>query len=318
MRYDELFARRGVVSVGIGFKYVGGKRTNEVGVVVGVEKKLPTREVPLMDLIPLSYGGRPTDVIQVGKIRAYENTSLERPCPGGFSCGNEMVTAGTLGIWVRKGGKDMILSNNHVLAASNEAAIRSPILQPGPYDGGSLVNRIATLSEYVKINFVGEGEGCAIPGLGAVSNFFRSLSTRGQEVTQPNPNLVDAALAEVVDPADVDRTIFGIGQPVDTASPGLGDRVKKQGRTTELTVGSVDQINVQVQVQYGETKVAMFDDQVVIRGDNGSEFSAPGDSGSAVVSENGRFLVGLLFAGGEGTTIINRIGYVEELLGWKL
>jgi len=77
--------------------------------------------------------------------------------------------------------------------------------------------------------------------------------------------------------------------------------------------GSHDQ---QTQVDYGTSGTATFDDQLVIRADSG-EFSAPGDSGSAVFGEDA-FLGGLLFAGGEGITIVNRISHVVSLLAVRL
>jgi hypothetical protein len=67
-----------------------------------------------------------------------------------------------------------------------------------------------------------------------------------------------------------------------------------------------------VQVDYGNQGTATFEDQLIVRADSG-EFSAGGDSGSAVANED-RFLGGLLFAGGDGITIVNRISHVVAAL----
>jgi hypothetical protein len=92
----------------------------------------------------------------------------------------------------------------------------------------------------------------------------------------------------------------------------LGDSVMKVGRTTEMTFGTVEGINAAISVQYGN-QIAEFEDQVIIRGVDGVGFSAPGDSGSAIVTDQS--LGGLLFAGGNGITVANRIEHVQTLLG---
>ena len=72
------------------------------------------------------------DVIEYGELRAQADildattqslTQKRRPCPPGFSIGHPDVTAGTLGAWVHRGRSDayFILSNNHILASSNDA-----------------------------------------------------------------------------------------------------------------------------------------------------------------------------------------------------
>jgi hypothetical protein len=85
--------------------------------------------------------------------------------------------------------------------------------------------------------------------------------------------------------------------------------IKKSGRTTALTTGEVQQVNVTSTVQYGENKTAIFTDQLLA-----GAMSQGGDSGSAVLDSNNR-LIGLLFAGSENTTIINRIENVFSALG---
>jgi len=59
-----------VVSIGVGFKYRGGVRTDEICIVVGVRKKLPKAQVPEGELIAQEIGGVETDVIEYGDIRA--------------------------------------------------------------------------------------------------------------------------------------------------------------------------------------------------------------------------------------------------------
>jgi len=321
-----------VVSVGIGFKYRGGVRTDEVCLVVGVRRKLAAAEVAPERMIPARIAEQGTDVVQYGEIKALELTQKRRPCPPGYSIGHALVTAGTLGAWVRRGqgSERYVLSNNHVLAASNEASLGDFIRQPGRADGGTDDDRFARLTEFAQIRFDGgNGNGkksaasLAWKGWKWPANQLARLlgcpyrlEVRPLAVEQPYPNLVDAAVAQVNLEDWVDVEVPTIGEPAGIRDFQLGDRVQKTGRTTEHTRGFVEVVGSQVQVDYGTSGTATFDDQLVVRAESG-EFSAGGDSGSAVFGEDA-FLGGLLFAGGEGITIVNRIAHVVSLLGVRL
>jgi len=63
-----------------------------------------------------------------------------------------------------------------------------------------------------------------------------------------------------------------------------------------------------VKVQYGGGRVALFVDQLMA-----GAMSQGGDSGSAVLDDSDR-LVGLLFAGSDSSTVINRIENVFSAL----
>ena len=93
----------------------------------------------------------------------------------------------------------------------------------------------------------------------------------------------------------------------------LGIQVQKYGRTTGLTVGTVDGINATVDVCYDSScfSVARFVDQLVI---SPGTFSGGGDSGSLIV-DSGKHPVGLLFAGSSTNTIANRIDLVLNRFG---
>src|SRR6266498_3403770 len=152
----RLFRKRNVVGVGIANKVVGGRRTDEPCVVVFVERKVPRSQLRPNDLIPETIEAMKTDVVETGRIQALQaRTDRWRPAPGGVSIGHYRITAGTLGVVARRADARMILSNNHVLAKENAASIGDPILQPGPYDGGTDRDRIATLDAFVPIVFDG-------------------------------------------------------------------------------------------------------------------------------------------------------------------
>ena len=315
----SLRAKSNVVATGVGYKVSDGKRTDELCIVCSVTKKLRANQLLSRNLIPALIDGIPTDVIQTGRIRALR-TSRHRPAPGGVSIGHVDITAGTLGCLVLKDGELVILSNNHVLANSNDASIGDSILQPGPVDGGKSSDRIATLLDFVPINFGGGSvppppSDCPIArAVVSVLNLFARVvgsKSRCQAVTvaAAADNLVDAAIATPLESSAVVDNILDIGPIRGVARASLGDAVKKSGRTTGLTTGEILQVDVTVDVSYGAGKVARFVDQLL-----SGPMSAGGDSGSAVLNDEDE-LVGLLFAGSDNTTIFNRIDNVFNELG---
>ncbi len=307
----ELLARKNVVSVGIGYRHTGREYSDEVCIIVGVTTKVSKSQLGEKDLVPTALGDFRTDVVEVGAIRAQENVGRVRPALGGFSLGHRDITAGTLGCLVNKNGVNYILSNNHVLANTNDAEIGDPILQPGSFDGGNVnTDRIATLAEYAPINFGGSGGGGTTGNafldfiLGLLCQFF------GICLLEPaGPNMIDAALARPISEDMVTSEIKDIGVPTGSAQVELNEPIKKSGRTTEFTQDVVLQLHATVQVQYGAGQVATFEDQIIA-----GPMSAGGDSGSAVLNNDNQ-VIGLLFAGSDTTTILNPIEHVLNEFG---
>ena len=66
----ELMAKANVVGVGVGFRQVGGQRTETVALVVMVSRKLPTAQLAPQDVLPREIEGVPVDVQEVGEIKA--------------------------------------------------------------------------------------------------------------------------------------------------------------------------------------------------------------------------------------------------------
>ena len=304
----QLLKRSNVVATGVGYKITGGQKTTTLSIVCSVTRKVVASQLSSRDMVPATLEGTPTDVVRTGIIRALQSTTNKhRPAPGGVSIGHQDITAGTLGCLVQKDGQKFILSNNHVLANSNQAEIADPILQPGPYDGGTYPDdHIAGLEDFVPINIIGLPSECPVAtGTARLLNEIAKLlgsQVRMQAINQqPLENLVDAAIARPLNPEEVSDKILQIGTIQGTAAGELGMAIKKSGRTTGLTNGVIEQVDVSVNVQYGQGQVAMFTDQLMA-----GAMSQGGDSGSAVLDENNR-LVGLLFAGSDTTTVINRI-----------
>ena len=272
-----------VVGVGYGAKLVGSRIADDLAVRVYVRAKRARADLPAAELVPEVVDGRPTDVVAVGDLRA-----LRAPVDCGVSVGHVDITAGTIGCVVEVAdapGARLILSNNHVLAASNAAEQGDAILQPGPLDGGDPDDPIGVLHRYVPIGF-----------------------------DDTAPNQVDAAVARLHDPASVRPRIVHIGPPVlPPVDAALYQSVRKHGRTTEHTVGVIVDVAADIEVRFG-TRTAAFADQLGVVGVGGDAFSDGGDSGSLIVDAVDRNPVALLFAGGGGTTFGNPIATVLDAL----
>ena len=64
----ELLAKANVVGVGIGFRQQKQTRTDDVVLVVMVEKKVPRSQLAPEDVIPGQIDGIPVDVQESGRI----------------------------------------------------------------------------------------------------------------------------------------------------------------------------------------------------------------------------------------------------------
>ena len=317
----RLLTRGNVVATGIGYKITQGQTTSTLSVVCSVVEKLPSSRLSNQDMVPETINGIPTDVVETGHIRAMQSrTDKYRPAPGGVSIGHRNITAGTLGCLVKKNGEIFILSNNHVLANSNDAQPGDAILQPGPHDGGRFPDdHIAELHEFVPILFLVPEPPTDCPTARGVALLLNSIAkTIGSDVrlhavsTLAKENLVDAAIARPLNEEDVSAEILEIGTIKGLIQGELGMAIKKSGRTTGLTTGKIVQVDVTVNVQYGAGRIARFTDQLMA-----GPMSQGGDSGSAVLDNNNN-LVGLLFAGSDTSTIISRIDNVFSALGLSL
>ncbi len=310
----ELLNKINVVGVGLGYKISQGVNTGELSLVVSVARKVAPSALAAKDMVPRALDGVKTDVVQTGVLRAFQSPRDRwRPVvPPGVSVGHYRITAGTFGCLVRRGEQVFILSNNHVLANSNDCEQGDAILQPGAADGGTADDKIATLADYVPIDFGTTEPDCPIAGgsaklLNYVARAFGS-SHQLQAVKQTTgENRVDAALARPLSPDLVRNEILDIGAPTGSGTATLGTEVQKSGRTTGHTQGAITQIDATVRVDYGG-RSALFTGQLMA-----GSMSQPGDSGSAVLDMDKR-VVGLLFAGSDAVTIINPIAEVLSAL----
>jgi hypothetical protein len=328
VKYErQLFKKPNVVGVMTGYKIRGGERTDELSIVCLVEKKVEKEDLKEKELIPGTIRDVSTDVIQVGKLRAFsiDKKARHRPCPMGTSGGHYQITAGTNGELLKDltSGKVCIGTNNHVGANSNDASIGDPYLQPGVYDGGSHpADVIGQLLKFVPIVFSDGQGGCGTARvLSSIFNFAcRTIGSKTRLLPVSRAiryNLVDAAMIEV-DPQDVKSEIVDIGIPKGIRQAQLDMLVQKSGRTTcHTTGGIVTGVDATVgPISYGTGKTAYFRDQIIISKEG---FSAGGDSGSLILDEEG-YAVGKLYAGSEteNITISNHIHHYLDLLDAEL
>jgi hypothetical protein len=212
--------------------------------------------------------------------------------------GNQIVDccSGTLGSLIEdSSGHQYLLSNNHVLARSDQASVGDMIIQPGLIDNDCTPN----------------GDGSGTTPVGVLTGWLALKS---------NATNADAAIAQVDSGAvSPSGSILELGAkqgdgtlaaapPGISSSGGHGESaslnmtVAKSGRTTGLTCASVSALDLDVDVDYytdcAETKPYLtktYTDQIAI---SGNQFSDAGDSGSLVVDTSDAEPVGLFFAGG--------------------
>ena len=281
-----------ISSVGVGYKVVKGKPTNDISIQFTVNQKasgiealaaVGTEKIPAtieVDGVPV-----PTDVIE----RVYEPSfrllaaaagnrrkqRLDPIAPGisaAYTTGPE-ATAGTIGciVFDQRDGTPYALSNWHVF----NGPLGNPgdeIAQPGPFDDNRVqLNRMGTLVR----SHLGHAGDCAV-------------------ATIEDRDFVD----EIVD--------LGV-RVKQLAEPELGDRVIKSGRTTGVTRGLVRRVHTIARINYGpgvgQKEIGGF--EIGVDPDNppvGGEISMPGDSGAAwlIVGSDGAatgVMAGLHFAG---------------------
>lgn len=324
----DLLKKQNVSGVGIGYKVTGGVKTDQLCLVVMVNKKRKSAALTAQDMVPTEIQGIKTDVIEIGDVVIHKaRTDWWRPAPPGVSIGHVDITAGTFGAVVRDvtTGQKLILSNNHVLANSNIAQPGDIILQPGKADGGQTPQaNIGKLERFVTIQMDQSDDGgddsptCSfVKWLVSLLNFLatavgskhRVQAKKLIQTQAAEPNRVDAAVAKPLDSSAISDEIIDIGKVTDVESAELNMPVWKSGRTTGTTEGTITSINAYIQVGYGDGRTASFEDQILT-----TNMSSPGDSGSLLVSKANNKAVGLLFAGSDTVTVHSPIIFVMDAL----
>ncbi|MGL5245292.1 MAG: trypsin-like serine protease, partial [Sarcina sp.] len=162
-----------------------------------------------------------------------------------------------------------ILSNNHVLADSNNNRTGCPIVQPSLGDGGTTNNVIANLYKKVIINYSSKPD-----------------------------NYCDGAIAKINPGISYNKEIFKIGAITGTTKAKVGMKIKKVGRTTgytETLIRAIHVINTSENINMGK---AIYRDIIKC-----GSLAKHGDSGSVVLNSSNK-VVGLLFSGTDTRDLI--------------
>lgn len=217
-----------------------------------------------------------------------------------YACGSSISianrrSAGTLGCIVKDNNDSLFgLTNNHVTGGCNNTRIGMQVLAPGVRD--------------VTINTF---DPFAI-------GYHQAVGTMLQGELEPErvTRNTDAAIFRLKDASIISSmqgehydTPSEIGEFI--ADPEEGTRVKKVGRTTDLTRGFIESrivgvfpLNYDITTYHNAHESVRFVGKVyyepvfVVRGYDASPFSSPGDSGSLVVTDEAEpKAVGLIFSG---------------------
>jgi hypothetical protein len=213
-----------------------------------------------------------------------------------FCCG------GTLGSLVERSGTFYILSDNHVLARSDQASLGESIIQPGLIDSN-----------------------CSTAGTTAVGNLSQFVNLENSSTN------VDAAIAEIVSgTVDTSGNILSLGATATGSTPDagqphagngigatVGESVAKSGRTSGLTCSTVAAVQIATSISYTKgcnstsTFTKNYTGQISV---SGGAFSASGDSGSLIVDQNTADPVALLYGGSDTDTVGNPVADVLSAL----
>lgn len=305
---DRLLALPGVVAVGAGHRIAAGSDTGQVVVVVFVEEKRPAAALPSGAMVPrqvrVADNVLLTDVVEVGVLSAPPAhlapatpetvllRAFSRPAKGGASASHWRFPIGTLTLGFEDAfqtGRPLALSCSHVFGLLTTATVGDPVLAPGPVDNGSLWT---TLGWYLR--------SAPLPLDG------RTWARADASVAWCPPNTVDEQVA-------------GLGVPTgvrDSDTLALRESVRKVGRTSGLTTGTVTAVGVHARVDYSSLgfagATALLSDVIMT-----SPMGGYGDSGSLLLDADDR-AVGLLFGGTASVTLFNPMSAVLNGVGARL
>lgn len=300
--YKLLLNLKNVIGVGLGHKVINFVNTAEPCIHVLVEKKVKSNYLSSNNIVPKTFMGIKTDVIEIGKSR-FSSTSPFPMKIRPIECGCDITWLdeeseedpfwGTLSCFVTKetlkAKEYYILSNNHVLADFNKVSIGTPIVQPAnsPLDIAHQ-DIIANLSTFIPLK---------------------------PTIDDKEPvNLVDCAIAKVIDKSLISNKIFQIGEIAGISKATLKLPIKKFGVTSGLTEGKVATINSTLNIEVSENEKYIFVDQIIGKLENDE-----GDSGSLILNDLNE-AIGLYWGGTNNNAFsyINDISNVLDALNVKI
>lgn len=222
--------------------------------------------------------GLPVYVEERSEIQRFaSNTEILDPIRGGQTITNTTGSGrGTSSFIMTDGDKAYASSNYHVLTPN------------GSDDVGDRVGHLAlTSNRGIKAN--------------------QLIGTVAGHIPYNTNSPADFAWVELDDGLDTTNRVAGVGLVTDTGHVSPGDNVTKGGSRTGVTHGTVDQIGATVGVAGTDGNVVMQDQAMTAEA-----MSNSGDSGSPVVEQNTTTAVGVLWGGGNDTTVFSPISNVEN------
>lgn len=228
-----------------------------------------------LSLPPPKAGQTSTNVLATRTLRF-------RPVLGGVSVGSPKVTAGTLAgrVFDNKTGLKCFLSNRHIFYGDKG----TPILQPGPIDGGKVDRDV--------IGYIERWAPLKPP---------------------PEVNQADAAIAVPVSQDIVSDEVMDIGVLEGIEEPKVGMRIIKSGRSCGASTATIIDTNATVKVSGYPEGELIFEKCVIT-----TFCGIAGDSGSIAVNAETGNAVALLFAGSDVLTVFTPISTVCRLLDVSL
>lgn len=246
---------------------------------------------------------------QLAPLEQNRRGRIDRPICIGVSGINitDVCASGTIGCRVKdSAGNLYALSNNHVF--SKQTGYTSAGLSLGNATVGEIINQPSPGDIFLPA--------CDKPAtnfLGRLAAWEPLRAGLGYGDVNAPVNAIDAAIATV------SALDMGFSAPTDTygtpsskiQTASIGLKIQKMGRTTGWTKGVVSAINGIVEITY-TPGVVRFQRQILTSRATSGTFSAGGDSGSLIVTQDGNKPVALLYAGSVLGTIVCPISVVLD------
>jgi hypothetical protein len=272
-----------VIGYGVGKRIVRGKRTREIALVVFVSQKLPLASLRAHEVLPrelkTSEGTVVIDVVQRAMPRLLVDSAAYRPLRGGCEISPAATGgAGTLGavMYDRRDAEQVLLTNNHVLTAPGQRSfipLNAAVNQPA---FGGVVGRTKRIVPWLP------------PPLGS------SDTVRLQAE-------VDAGIVSLDARVTAQFRVIDLGRhPYVPLKASMDLEVSKRGRTTDLTTGTVNEVNicwVMRDFNGDRVRIGGAGNVFSIQSPPDAAFALQGDSGSLVVDSAGAAARGLVFSG---------------------
>lgn len=273
----------GVLGVGIGFREKSGIFEDEICFIVYVEEKKSASQFPANETIPKEILGLKTDVQAIETVSLTVEERKFRPLIGGikivssagvvYSSGGTTIHGGTLGCVARlvSDNTPVLLTNHHVLYPTNSAAVPNAAGNDKVGQPSAPATCCCCLGTQVATIIAGQRDGT-----------------------------IDAAIARIqgynageTDFVNYTNEILSIGWIAGTnATVTVGDVVRKFGKSSELTTGTINAISAATSVTDpgapGGSRI--MSGQIRVTSPAGQTFSIAGDSGSVLVNANNEII----------------------------